>query len=220
MSEPSENSNVVQPTVPTVHGPLYQWGRMFASLMDPYRSYNVRLRTWLGRMRWYRCRSSNGRFWSPVAPWRSRMVSLLICKRWLAEVENEVQMNKSRFSSSQPSGLSMTQSFSYDFSWFLFTRNLAVCLVSPGGSGMLAYLRLSQACVGMTLLLASTWTSRIDTVISSSCLVDHRRKYMERTWFVMCKRVRRITVGCDGLSRCLSMTREGSLSAFGEDICT
>ena len=189
-------------------GPLYQWGHLFASLMGAYCIHSMRLRTWLARMRWFRGRSSNGRFWWPVAPWRPRIVSYLICKRWLAEVQKEVWMMRSKSSGVEPGvhgGVTMMCPFRYDSNRFLFTQNLAVCVVSPAGSGMLTYLRLSQACVGMTLLLASMWKRRLGTVISCLQEWSWRWKHMERTWFVMCKRIRRMSGECDGLSE-LSMS--------------
>ena len=174
------------------------WSRLYKSMK----------RTWTKRMCHYRKLSCNSAPWWPVAPWRPRIVAYVICKYWLQVVWNDVSLKRSIFTNVAHG---VTHSFPNARGWFAFIGDQEVCVISPAGSGMLTYLRLSESCVGMSFFIASLWRSRLESATSCIRHGAMRRANMDRTYFVMIKRYRRISEVKEDLSLLTNIDSEGPI---------
>ena len=142
------------------------------------------------------------------APWRPRIVAYVICKYWLQVVWNDVSLKRSILTNVAHG---VTHSFPNDRGWFAFIGDQEVCVISPAGSGMLTYLRLSESCVGMSFFIASLWRSRLESATSCIRHGAMRRANMDRTYFVMIKRYRRISEVKEDLSLLTNIDSEGPI---------
>ena len=177
------------------------WSRLYKSMK----------RTWPKRMRHYRRLSCKSGPWWLVAPWRPRIVAYVICKYWLEVVWNEVSLKRSIFSDVAHG---MAHSFPNARGWFAFIRDQEVCVISPAGSGMLTYLRLSELCVGMSFFIASLWRSRLESATSCIRHGAMRKANMDRTYFMMIKRYRRINEVNEVFSLLTNIVSEGPIQPY------
>ena len=99
--------------------------------------------------------------------------------------------------------------------WKVVIASSTFALKSPGGSGLLSYLRLASASSWMSNYVAVVWLTKVrallPTLSTAAWPFERRIDYLHRTCFVMCKRLRRAGPDCSDQTAEASDTSPASI---------